>query len=551
MKDFNKYLQLLLVGLLFLVVQLGLQYANGSFSNEFGESPDEAGHFITGLMVRDYLAGFQFNSPMSFAEDYYLHYPKVALGHWPPFFYVVQAAWTLVFSPSRLSLILLMAMLTTFLAFTVFMTTKKKVGFPAGVGAGLLLIALPLVQKYSSMVMAEILVALLCFWAVLCFSRFLDTEKWQWTVGFASCAVLAIMTKGNALVLIFVPPIALFLSKRFYLFTRMTFWIPAGLVLVLCGHWYWWTWDMVVNGMFAESPKSSFTVAAIPYYSYEMVKFAGIGLSILVAIGFYKKIIVPYRKGGANGEWSVVGAFLLSVWAFHFIVPAGLDSRHLITAVPALLLFLAAGIFSLIDKLPQRLTHGQKRIILSLSVLLVFALETFSIPGKAWDGFSDVAQRLLRTPDYNHSVILISSDPRGEGMFISEVAMREKRPGHIVLRASKVLAKSWWSGKDYKVIYSTPKQIMAYLEKLPVGVVVVDQSVPEIYNSAHHRLLQKTVERYDQHWKFLGAYPVTRNSILYKDAIKVYGLIGQEKRRVSTIRVNMHKMLGKNIEKHF
>ena len=53
---------------------------------------------------------------MEFAENYYVHYPEVALGHWPPTFYVVQALWTLPFFASRGSVILLMSVLTAILA---------------------------------------------------------------------------------------------------------------------------------------------------------------------------------------------------------------------------------------------------------------------------------------------------------------------------------------------------------------------------------------------------------------------------------------------------
>ena len=52
----------------------------GAYGSEFGGHPDEAGHYVTGLMVRDYVAtGFP-GSPMKFAGEYYRHYPKVALG---------------------------------------------------------------------------------------------------------------------------------------------------------------------------------------------------------------------------------------------------------------------------------------------------------------------------------------------------------------------------------------------------------------------------------------------------------------------------------------
>src|SRR5438309_11882614 len=101
----------LLFTLYFLIVA-ALQWRTNAFHSELGGSPDEPAHYVTGLLVRDYVAaGLPWN-PLFYAQNFYVHYPKVALGHWPPFFYLVQAAWTLPFTPSRTSVILLMAVLT-------------------------------------------------------------------------------------------------------------------------------------------------------------------------------------------------------------------------------------------------------------------------------------------------------------------------------------------------------------------------------------------------------------------------------------------------------
>ena len=119
-----KYKELLITAFLFFGVQTSLQWVNGAFISEFGGHSDEAAHYVTGLMVHDYVAALRQaqdpDPPMKFAKEYYIHYPKVAMGHWPPFFYVVQTAWTLLFSPSRISMILLMAFLTTLLSDSIF-----------------------------------------------------------------------------------------------------------------------------------------------------------------------------------------------------------------------------------------------------------------------------------------------------------------------------------------------------------------------------------------------------------------------------------------------
>ncbi|MGZ4972189.1 MAG: hypothetical protein ACXWDN_05465, partial [Limisphaerales bacterium] len=118
----------LLPFLLFFAVVVMMQSFTGAYRAEFGSEPDEAAHYVTGLMIRDYIAhGFP-GSPMHFAKDYYEHYPKVALGHWPPMFYLIQSAWTLIFSPSRVSIMLLMAVLTAGAAKIFFNFLRAKFG---------------------------------------------------------------------------------------------------------------------------------------------------------------------------------------------------------------------------------------------------------------------------------------------------------------------------------------------------------------------------------------------------------------------------------------
>ena len=68
-------------------VVVALQWTHGAYQAEFGAHPDEAAHYVTGLMIRDYIAAGMPGHPMAYTQNYYNHYPKVALGNWPPLFY--------------------------------------------------------------------------------------------------------------------------------------------------------------------------------------------------------------------------------------------------------------------------------------------------------------------------------------------------------------------------------------------------------------------------------------------------------------------------------
>src|SRR5947209_5787695 len=141
--------------LIFLSLVVILQAISGAYGSEFSAYPDEPSHYVTSLMLRDYIAHFHFESPIQFARAYYHHYPKVAFGHWPPFFYIVQALWMLLFSASRASVRLEIACTTAMLAYAVFAEARRWFGSKLGFLAGLLTVCLPLVQMYSDEEMAE------------------------------------------------------------------------------------------------------------------------------------------------------------------------------------------------------------------------------------------------------------------------------------------------------------------------------------------------------------------------------------------------------------
>ena len=47
-------------------------------------SADPPAHFTTGVMLHDFLKQWGTQPPLPFAECFYIQYPKVAFGHWPP-----------------------------------------------------------------------------------------------------------------------------------------------------------------------------------------------------------------------------------------------------------------------------------------------------------------------------------------------------------------------------------------------------------------------------------------------------------------------------------
>ena len=77
-----------------------MQHWSGATAAGFTAYPDEASHYLGGLMVRDYLRTGSM-APRPFAVNYYLHLPFFAIGYWPPLFYIAEGLWMSVFGYGR------------------------------------------------------------------------------------------------------------------------------------------------------------------------------------------------------------------------------------------------------------------------------------------------------------------------------------------------------------------------------------------------------------------------------------------------------------------
>lgn len=535
---------------LYLAVSVALQLFNGTYGNEFGAHPDEAGHYVTGIMLRDYLFSGQFFSPLAFAENFYLHYPKVAFGHWPPVFYLIQSIWAVFFSISRASMLLLMASLSALLANCVYRQIRKDHPPALAVTVGLVLILLPLVQHFSGMLMAEIPLALFVFSATVAWGAYLESGQRKHSVLFGVLAAAAIMTKGNGFALGFLPVFSVFLGRNVGMMKKASFWLPLPIVLLLCGPFSWLTMDMVKNGWSGQSLSPAYPRLAAPYYLTGLADVFGLFFLLLIIAGWGYRYLSPAITGRVPGRWAAYCALPISVLLFHCLVPSGLDLRHMIPAFPVLLLFFAAGVVWCCDRLSFiRLVAADKRFsILLAAVLAVSLVNAADSPVATWSGFGAVAKDLLRISGRSEAAFLLSSDTRGDGMFVAEVARRDRRPGHYALRASNVLASSRWDGAEHQLRFSDSAGVHAYLQEVPVSFIILDKSLPEKERPKEFLQLQKVLETYPEAYRLHGKYPIVRNGIKTEQAAWVYrsanpfcGL------RPVKIEIDMQDMLDRNL----
>ena len=456
-------------------------------------------HYVTALLVRDYAAGEYVGAPIHIAEEYYFHYPKIALGHWPPLFYVLESIWMRVFSPSREALMRLMALLAAVIAGLMYWTLRSQGLRAAGIAAGALWLSSPIVRIYSSQIMLEIPLTLLTLAATIQFGHFLDTARVRAMVWFSVFASLAILTKANGLALSLVPPLAVCLAGRFSLLSRWYFWMAGLIVGGLCGPWYWLTWTLMREA-WSPSRFLSNTTTVLSYQAHHAAGILGV-LAIPAVLGVFAKL----RHG--TGFWPAATATTLAVFCFHTFVSPRAEARHLVAGTPMVYLFAAAGL-DCIARWLWRYEHPDAGFIAPtvLGVALLANLIGYKMPDPVGSGFADVAGVLLTKSELQPYRWMVSTpDGEGEGQFIAEVAMRDNRPGQVILRASKTLSSSRWMGGDYQPYYFTPEEVIQYLQSVSACVVVVERRW-DVTAFRHHDLVLQALDRYPERWGRIGSF---------------------------------------------
>jgi len=157
------------------MIALLAQLWAGAYFTDRGQTADEAAHFVTSLMLTDYLRHLGTN-PIEFAKLYYEHFPKVAIGHWPPFFEVLQSIVFAMFGGSDDVAMVLQALIAGLLAGIPAVIVGRRHGTIQGACTGLAIICSPYILFLIDTDMADNLLGVLIFLSTCAWSVFYITR---------------------------------------------------------------------------------------------------------------------------------------------------------------------------------------------------------------------------------------------------------------------------------------------------------------------------------------------------------------------------------------
>ena len=518
-----------------LAVNVFLQVANNSYVSDFGAHPDEAAHVVTSLMVRDYLAGgfLDCASPVSYAKLYYEVFPKVAIGHYPPLFYVIAGGW-LLFAPTVDSILLFSALLTSLCGALTFMLGRMFMGGVPALAAALTFTVLPITQQYTSLFMSDMMLLAGCLLSALAFAKFMQHGSMRDSFLFGCWATTAILTKSSGLLLALVPGLALLLSRRLQLLKARAIWLAPCVVMVVALPWSVLTYGITAEGVMDDG-FGQYLSKSLPFFSSAIVEVSGVIVLGLACAQVMCRIVsaIVLCRAVADVE-AVMIALFISGFCFYLVIPAGLEARYLLVIMPAVMLLAFKGIeaicLSVVNSLRLETFH-KRWLYLSAAIALSasICINCFALVPKDADGFSEIISVAGKFSADNDQALLVVSDSRGEGAIIAASALASpRRPdaGMRVYRGSKVLASSDWLGRNYKPVYDTVEGLRSFMIGKNFQFLAVDKGVPSTNRAAYHVLVRQLVSDYSGDFKELARIPTLRRSgkksdvILYRIAVE-------------------------------
>jgi len=454
----------------FIAACVAIQFGAGAYTTDRGLTNDEAAHFVNSLLILDFLREAPFSNPLRYALDYYAHLPRVSIGHWPPMFYIVQAAVFGLFGRSGTAAMAFQAVVAGVACGWPAILVQRRLGWLAGICAGLAVLASPVLLFLLDAVMLDTFLALWVLGAALTWAQFARRPGLGWAALFAVCAIGAIMTKGNGFGLALLPPLYAAITRDTRPLRDWRAWLAAVAIAIVTIPWYALTYRMAADG-FNYAWGWDYTGRAIPAYARALVP----SLGVIGLIGFASGVVAAARRvdGERDQTLASLAATVLAMALFQVVAPAYITPRYLVSLVPAAVVVSALGLAFLVRQLIPRPPRVAGLAVAAL--LLVNAATIVALPRVAPFGMGRVAQRVLQAEGGN-PLVLIAGSGRAEGALIAAFAALDPARTHYVLRGTQLLGTGNFMGTQYQERFATSDELARWLDDSGIGWLVVDDS---------------------------------------------------------------------------
>ena len=444
--------------LLFALLLIAMQYRSGAFTVDLASDADEPAHAVSSLMVHDYLTQAFPRSPLKSAWMFYAHYPKVAIGHWPPLFYCGEALWMLIAGRSQRALLLFVALCGAALLSSIYFEVRRQSSAAAAMVSVSVLLTTGIFQKLVCGVHPDLLLALVIFWAAIYCADFMAFESPRSRNLYLGFGTAALLVHGRGGVVLLLPFCLLVLRRRVVNWK----WLVAGLAVLL----------FMLLMPHAIHEASSFSVIGLPERAYEflagVVTLTGWLGTMLALVGLWRL----FTRDSQRPFWAAMAGVGVCGLVFHLLVPVPFDSRYMMPTLVAVAALAGGGTQTIVERVSRASSRRRRALYAAIGTasLVSMAIATACVPAKPDHGYRGMIANCLLCGD---EVTLVAGGGVDEGGLIAEASLADPMRLHTVLRASKVLAETDWSRSYTQLRFASAAEVDGFLDQAGVSQVVL------------------------------------------------------------------------------
>lgn len=447
-------------------------FVTGAYSSGFSGA-DESAHFLNSYFISSYLKGHIGGNPLTFATDFYVHYPKISIGHWPPAYYGVVGLLFLVIPATVENAFLINLFFSSLPVVAVAIALGHLVNYRAALVGAAVYALTPLATEGQAYFMLDQVLTAVCIAAAMAWWAYMITPAWWRALLFAALCTFAVLTKGNGWLLVFVPVYHMLLTRNWRLLTLPHVYGAALVAGSIVFPWYWLTSGIAADG-FNYQAGIAYAVTAFSAAIGHLVD----NLSLPGVLLAMSAVVIEFRQRHYNpARWSVISACLslvLATLTLQCLVPVDIVSRYMAPALPAVAVLAVIGLFDIYTRLLNSRFLGGSMI--AMLVLASFMLAP---------GVGHLAKRVEKT-DYQvaavipllatslpYNLCLIDGLSNAEGAFMAEMALQDPSLHHYAIRASKLFADTNFMGTRYAPRFASPEAVLAEIKRLGIHNIII------------------------------------------------------------------------------
>jgi hypothetical protein len=475
----------------------GIQVFSAAASEPFFNG-DETRHVMTGVFFRDAYLDRPLFHWRQYATNYYLQYPALGIGVWPPLFYGIEGAAMWVFGPSIAVgkfLVEIFGALATLYLFLLVEYTHDRIRAAA---AAVFFATAPMIMTYSRQVMLEMPTLAFLLMALFYWIRYLDRggvrNLWLAT----GAATAAALTRFDAAFLI-VTLVLLINSRERWSMARRPQVMAAGLCAILAIAPVYWVMSRELGSVHWRSVSSVWNGAAIldalQYYPTCLPQQIGWIALVAAVCGIGRCLWNP------RAIWPYL-ALLVSVYLV--FTPIGeRSSRHAIYWIPAWSVFAVEGI--------DFLSFGSRRAWAALVAVVGVGtlLTSASQPTPYVRGYAQAAR--FAAGNWGDATTCFF-DGWLDGDFIYQVRLQDPQRRFWILRGDKLLYSvvSGDQAAGYAEYTRTDDDILATLYKYGPGLIVVESKSASTGYAIAERL-RAVLTAHPERFALAAEFPIETN----------------------------------------